>query len=630
MCGIAGMLTADVLSPTDVSEVAQLGDLMVRRGPDDGGAWNDGAACALAFRRLSIIDLSDGGHQPMVTPDGEHVVVFNGELYNYRELRAELRARGHEFRSTSDTEVVLRSLAEWGTAALARFNGMFAIGWYRPGTRQLVLARDPIGIKPLSWWWSPEAFVFGSQYDQVVRHRRCRRDDVDGHVLEMYLRLGFLPAPWGLIRGTGQLEPGHWLEVSPGTAPIVRPFRTPQAAPPLADRLRGRAADDAVAAAVEAAVVRQSVSDVEMGCFLSGGVDSPLVAAHLQGASSTPIPAFTIGTEDAASDESAAATAYADELGVEHHLRRIGGVDAAAMIDQVAAAYPEPFGDYSSFPTLMVSELAAERVKVVQSGDGGDELFWGYPRFDKVAHAQRWFRLPHAARVAGYAVTKPLPNPRRPARGIMFPSIGDWYLDAHSGLRDRDFSTIAPDLPGLPETFDLFAYRGPGTHDDLMQWMRSNELRCHLPMILQKVDRASMFHSLEVRVPLLDLDLVDLAASVDPSACLADGVGKGPLRRALSRVVPAERIPLPKKGFTVPLRDWLRGDLRGVVQERLIARDPFPNGFFDRNGLAAFYEEHRSGRRDLTRGLWNLLALQLWADAHLRPLTPVPDRGGVS
>jgi len=621
MCGIVGMLVRDGLAAEDVAETAALAELMARRGPDDRGEWDDGAACALGFRRLAILDLSDRGHQPMVSADGEHVLVFNGEVYNFRELRAELRSLGRSFRSESDSEVVLAALAEWGEAALARFNGMFALGWYRPRTRTLVLARDPLGIKPLAWWWSPEAFVFGSQYDQVVRHRRCRRDRVDPAALHLYLRLGYLPGHHALLADTGQVAPGTLMTVRPGERPTTRRFRAPAAAPPPQERLRGREADDAVAAAVAAAVRRQEVSDVRIGAFLSGGVDSPLVAANMSAADGTAVPAFTIGTDDPVSDESVPASEYAELLGLEHHLRRIDGAAAISLLDDVAAANTEPFGDYSSFPTLLVSRLAAEHVKTVQSGDGGDELFWGYPRFAKVRAARRWFALPHAARVAAYGATKPLPVHRRPARGIMFHTVGDWYLDAHSGLRGADFDRIAPELADLPGDLTLFDRPAPGSDDELLQWMRSNELACHLPMVLQKVDRAAMFHGLEVRVPLLDLDLVDLAARVDPSAALDATTGKLVLRHALARHVPADRIPVPKRGFTVPMRRWLGEDLRPAVESLLLDRDPFPSGFFDRNGLRAMYDDHRSGRSDLTRGLWNLLALQIWADRHLQPLT---------
>lgn len=623
MCGITGLLASSGLTDLDRREVDAMSALMARRGPDDLGTWDDGTL-ALGFRRLSIIDLSEGGHQPMRTEDGRHVLVFNGELYNYRELRAELVAAGRSFRSTSDTEVVLQALAEWGVDALARMNGMFALGWYQCESRTLTLARDPIGIKPLAWWWSPEAFVFGSQYDQVVRHRRCDRSQIRPDVLSLYLRLGYLPPPYGLVEGSGLLEAGHWLRVRPGEAPVTGCFRRFPDPPDPSERLVGDEALEAVAACVDRAVARQLVADVPVGVFLSGGVDSPLVAAAAAAASTDRIQAFSIGTDDAASDESAAATAYAEVLEVEHHLRRIRGRDALDLLDDVAAAYPEPFGDYSSFPTLMVSELAAGNVKAVLSGDGGDELFWGYPRFAKVRHARRWFRMPLAARTAAYGATKPLPTHRRPARGILFPTLGDWYLDAHSGLRAGDFARFAPTLGDLPADFDLFDLPEVPTDDELLQWMRRNELACHLPMVLQKVDRASMFHSLEVRVPLLDLELADLAARVDPSAALDGRVGKVVLRRALAQKVPAADIPVPKKGFTVPLAAWLRDDLRPVVEDLLLAPDAFQADAFDRPALRAWYEEHRSGARTHTRGLWNLLALQLWARTHLRPLEVAP------
>ena len=628
MCGITGMMVRNGLDADDLAEVWALSALMRRRGPDDQGEWDDGAVCALAFRRLSILDPSPRGHQPMVSDDGEHALVFNGEVYNFRELRADLQREGRTFRSSSDSEVVLAALERWGKDALARFNGMFALAWYQPRSRRLVLARDPVGIKPLAWWWSPEAFVFGSQYDQVVRHRRCDRRRTAGDVLRLYLRLGFVPAPYGLIEGTGQLAPGHWLEVTPGSPPRTGVFREPAAPAPPEEQLRGEAADEAVAEAVSRAVRRQAVSDVRLGTFLSGGVDSPLVTAELQAASAEPVPAFTIGTTDPETDEAAAARSYAGVLGVEHHLRTIDGDLASTLVEDVGAAYTEPFGDFSSLPTLLVSRLAAEHVKVVHSGDGGDELFWGYPRFAKVRAARPWFGVPRAVRTAGYAAATLVARDRRPARGVRFPSIGDWYLDAHSGLRDHDFARLAPGLPDLPADLTLFDLSGRPGDDALMQWMRTNELKCHLARVLHKVDRASMHCSLEVRVPLLDLEVVDLAARIAPDACVRSGVGKQVLRRALRRHVPEDRIPVPKKGFTVPLREWLRHELRGVAHDLLASTDLFPEGVFDPAEVRAMYEDHREGRIDMTQGLWNLLALQLWAARHLEPLpttTTIPE-----
>lgn len=620
MCGLTGMFVTDGLGPDDRAEVDALNELVARRGPDDAGTWSDRAHCALGFRRLSILDLSVRGHQPMVSADGENVLVCNGEVYNFRALRRELEAAGRHFRSTSDTEVVLEALAHWGFEALARLEGMFALAWYRPRSRRLVLARDPIGIKPLHWWSTGGTVVFGSQYDQVVRHRRCDRSRVDQGALRLYLRLGVLPAPYGLLEHTGQVEPGHALEISADAPRLrARPFRPLPTPVPPADRLSGVEADDAVAAAVAGAVERQLVSDVPVGVFLSGGIDSPLVAAAAGSVTGRPTPAFSIGTDDPAMDESVPAAAYAEAFGLDHHLRRITGPEALGLVDDVAQANTEPFGDYSSFPTLMVSALAAGEVKTVLSGDGGDELFWGYPRFAKVRRSRRWFRLPRAARAAAYGATKPFPTHRRPARGILFSTLGDWYLDAHSGLRDADLDRLTPALRSLPAGFDRFRLDGVPDDDGLLQWMRANELACHLPMILQKVDRASMFHSLEVRVPLLDRELVELAMRIDPSAALVGADGKLVLRRALARRVPPETIPRSKRGFTVPLGRWLRDDLEPLVRD-LLGPDAFPAGAFAAGELDRFYEEHRCGRRDHTRGLWNLVALQLWARTHLLPL----------
>jgi asparagine synthase (glutamine-hydrolysing) len=624
MCGITGMVVTEGLTDDDLREVEALTALMARRGPDDEGAWDDGRCCALGFRRLSIIDLSESGHQPMVTADGGDVLVFNGELYNYRELKRELESAGCRFRSTSDTEVVLQALATWGIEALGRFDAMFALAWYRPATQTLVLARDAVGIKPLAWWWSPAAFVFGSQYDQVIRHRRCRRERLDPDIVGLYLRLGYIPAPYGLVEGTGQVEPGQWLQVRPGCRPVTGRFRVRPRAPGPGERLYGDAATEAVAAGVDAAVAQQLVADVPVGVFLSGGIDSPLVAAAAQRESAGRLTAFSIGTDDPVMDESGAARTYAELLGVDHQLRTISGDHALALIDHVAQANSEPFGDYSSFPTLMVSELAAGSVKAVLSGDGGDELFWGYPRFAKIRAARRWFSLPRSVRIAAYGATKARPAAKRPPRGILFRSLGDWYLDAHSGLRSVDFDCFGRELDRLPAGYDEFALGRVPSDDELLQWMRTNELGTHLPMILQKVDRASMYHGLEVRVPLLARNLVELAHRVDPSAAFAGGQGKAVLRAALARRVPADSIPRPKKGFTVPMGRWLRTDLEPIIRDRLLGGDTVLGDALDRPALARWYEAHRRGELDRTRGLWNLLALQLWADTHQAPLSGLP------
>jgi asparagine synthase (glutamine-hydrolysing) len=561
-------------------------------------------------------------------------LVFNGEVYNFRTLRAELEGRGRRFRSGSDTEVVLEALATWGSDALLRFNGMFALAWYDTVSETLLLARDALGIKPLYYLDHPRALVFGSQYNQLLRHPLCDRSAIRADVLSLYLRLGYVPSPYGLVAGTAQLEAGTFLTAGPGRASRVARYRDlPAAGGPY---LEEPDACRTVARDVAAAVQRQLVSDVPTGAFLSGGVDSPLVAAHMQAAHREPVPMFTIGSTDPALDESAVAARYAKALGVDHHVRTFRATDALDIIDDMAAAFSEPFADHSALPTMLVSSVAREHVKVVLAGDGGDEVFWGYPRFRKVLRARPWFRLPRAARVAGYAAGKIWPTQRRrPPKGVTFPTLGDWYFDSHSGLRSSDLMELCPSAVATPQDFTLYDLNGAPDHTDLAQWLRANELRGHLEMMLTKVDRASMFYGLEVRVPLLDWEVVEGATRLAPDSCMRGDIGKIVLRQALAEHVDPASIPIQKRGFDVPVGRWLGHELAPRLADVLLERDPFPEGLFDRRVLARYVEGHGDGTGPGAQAVWNLLSLQLWADTHLRrpPVKPsatrvVPLAGG--
>jgi asparagine synthase (glutamine-hydrolysing) len=617
MCGICGSFSLGGASE-EGERVESMSALMRRRGPDDDGFWTDGTHATFGFRRLSIIDLSRAGHQPMLSDCGRYALVFNGEVYNFREIRRDLEGRGERFHSATDSEVVLHALMRWGWRALVRFNGMFALGFFDAVEKTLLLARDPMGIKPLYYYTHSGGLIFASQYDQLLHHPACDRTAVDSEALGLYLRLAYMPAPYGVIRGTHQLPAGHYLTVSPRRAPSVHGFYDfPQASEPY---LTGSEAVDAIDAALAGAVRRQLVSDVPLGAFLSGGVDSPLVSATARRVSDQPLPAFTIGSNEAAFDETSDAAAYAKALDLQHHVRKFTEHDALDLVDSVVDAYGEPFADYSAFPTMMVSSLARENVKVALSGDGGDELFWGYQRFHKVLSAQPHFSRSRLTRVGRYAASRFLPG-RRPPRGILFETIGDWFLDSHSGVRTARLRTIAPELTAIPSDFHLYDREETGDPQELAQWLRRNELLGHLQMVLLKVDRASMYYGLEVRVPLLDLEMVAVAARVDPRECISRGIGKQPLRAALARHVPPGLIPEPKRGFSVPLGRWLRNELRPLVEALLLDRDPYPAGMFNRSALRTYYREHLDGRRDHTRGLWTLVALQLWADRHLAAVT---------
>lgn len=615
MCGLCGVTLREPVAAEAVPAVRAMTELMRRRGPDDEGLWHD-EHTVLGFRRLSILDLSDAAHQPMPTADDRFLLVFNGELYNFRELRAQLERQGVRFRSDGDSEVVLEALAAWGPAALRRFNGMFALAFYDRLERRLVLARDPMGIKPLYYLEAREGVVFGSQYDQIVRSPWCDRGAVDDEAVGLYLRLSYVPAPYGVIAGTRQVQPGEYVEVVEGRVERrARFFEWPDVEGPY---LTSTELAEQVPAVLEQAVARQRVSDVPIGTFLSGGIDSPLVSALLA-ASGASAPAFSIGSEDAAYDESRAASAFAEDLGLEHVLRTCTGNDALDLLDDHTAAYGEPFADFSSFPSMLASSLAADRVKVVLSGDGGDELFWGYLRSWKALANRPLFRLPQPLRLGGYGAMK-VARRHRPDRGVLFPTLGDWYLNMHTFFREPDRSEVAAPFDDLPTDFDLYRLAGVPSRDGLAQWTRRNEVLGHLQMVLLKVDRASMHYGLEVRVPLLDLEVVKLATRIAPDDCMDETLGKLPLRHELARRTRPELIDPEKRGFNMPMQQWLCNELRPQVEDRLLQGGGFLTDRLDHRKLRAVYERHCEGSADFTGALWSLLAMELWADRHLRPL----------
>lgn len=615
MCGICGELQIGDQPARDEATIAYLSALMAQRGPDDAGHWRDGAHAWLAFRRLAILDLSPAGHQPMLTPDGRFALVFNGEVYNFAALRAELERLGVGFRSTGDTEVVLQALVHWGAAALDRLNGMFALGFYDRRERSLLLARDHAGIKPLYYLQGDAGVFFASQYDQIMRHPWAVGRTASADALALYLRLGYIPAPRALLEGTHMLPPGTWLRVA-GDGRVERGtyYRFPLYQKP---DLHGAAADEAVAAAVADAVRRQMISDVPLGAFLSGGIDSPLVVAEMR-RGGRPVRAYTIGAADDPADESGDAAAYARQLGVDHVLEQFTPDRALDWLDTVVGACSEPFADHSIFPTLLVSHLARRDMTVMLSGDGGDELFWGYAeRFGSVLRSAPDFRAGHWRRSARWGAKRVL-NVGQAHENLRARDIGDWYRQKHTRIAASWLSAVFENAPDWPGDFDLFAYDG-WEPDATAQWLRWNEFVGHLSMVLLKVDRASMANSLEVRVPLLDREVIDVACRVDWRSCLdlSSGLGKLPLRHALARHTPTQTTA--KRGFQIPMATWLRGPLREVFSDAFAGRHELLGLTIDRPALVDLLEEHVSGRADLSRALWTLLSLALWHDRHFRP-----------
>lgn len=619
MCGIAGIWSADATAgrPEFGAAVRRMTNLLSRRGPDDVGHWADPAGhVAFGFRRLAIIDPSPAGHQPMVSASGHSVLMMNGEIYNFRELGRELEGRGVVFRSRSDTEVLLEGLEHWGVDALDRLNGMFAFAWYHRGRRSLLLARDHAGIKPL-YYFEPSGgagLAFGSQFNVLLQTPWGDPGALRRDVLALYLRLHHIPPPYGLFEHTSQLEPGHWLLATPEKGVERRAWwRLPRNAE---ENLSGDGALAAIGDALDRSVRRQRIADVPLGVFLSGGVDSPLVTAVARRQTGPELKAFTIGSPGWSQDESEDARGYGRRLDVDFRLHRVSGEEALAAVAEVRDAQHEPFADFSILPTLLVSRFARREVSVCLSGDGGDELFFGYERPLSLLRSGALFALPRALRMAAYGAGRLGIGPKR-SSAIVSRDPGDYYFHVNSRLRDEDLRRLAPGLGPTPADFRLYEFEGFRGRRDLAEFSRFAEFYGQLQRGLKKVDMASMHHSLEVRVPLLDREVIASSLRLDPFWCMRGGLRKAPLRDLLARFVPAETIPTAKRGFAVPLGDWLRGPLRPLAEDTLFSGDLYPAGLFERAAVRRYWEEHLRGV-DHKWGIWTLMSLQWWAAAHGR------------
>ncbi|MCZ6800652.1 MAG: asparagine synthase (glutamine-hydrolyzing), partial [Nitrospirae bacterium] len=461
MCGIAGeLLFNDTAGPK--ADWDAISARMARRGPDDAGMWSDGERCTLVFRRLAIIDLSPNGHQPMTACNGRFVLVFNGEVYNFQDLRNDLEGQGVKFRSTSDSEVVLHALIQWGKKALERFNGMFALGFYDRVEKRLLLARDHAGIKPLYYLLRPEGIVFASQYNQLLAHPFSRNLGISKEALGLYLRLAYIPAPYALLENSYMLEPGTWIQfTAEGRVQKEQFYHFPQYETAM---LKGHEAIDAVDAVTTAAVKRHLISDVPVGAFLSGGIDSPLVVAKMRLASSSAMEAFTIGTGDEATDETSDAMAYAREFGIEHFVETMLPAQSLDFIDDVIDSCGEPFGDYSMFPTMMVSRLASQKYKVMLSGDGGDELFWGYTdRFGPLVRRANEFKAPLWCRWIGRGFQK-ISGQGNSSPYFTCRSLGDLHRSMLTHLSEASLKQVFPSLAAWPTDYTAFENNSCESH----------------------------------------------------------------------------------------------------------------------------------------------------------------------
>lgn len=639
MCGIAGLLPRSPISPATLADAARrMADALLPRGPDDGGSWSDAQGrVGLGHRRLSIVDLSPLGHQPMASACGRYVLVFNGEIYNHPELRRELEQAGlaPNWRGHSDTEVLLAALAAWGMAAtLPRLTGMFALALWDAATAQVHLARDRFGEKPLVYARTPRGWLFASTL-AALRVDAAFDHTLDHNVLALYLRHNYVPAPYTPFRQAWKLPPGAWLTLDAAATTV-----TPQiwwsardsAMQAIADPFTGSLADatQAVDLALRQSLAGQMVADVPLGAFLSGGIDSSTVVGVMQALSNRPVRTFTIGFQDGAYNEADHARAVARHLGTDHTELIVTGEQAMAVIPRLAGAFDEPFADSSQIPTLLVAELARQQVTVSLSGDGGDELFGGYNRYTWATRLwRRLSPLPQPLRrLLRQSVTAlpprfwdslaaPIPHLRR------YAPVGD-KLHKAAGLAD---AASADDLyRRLVSLWQKPTLLLPGSHEPpsaldqppdlpLLERMMLLDTVSYLPDdILAKVDRAAMAVSLETRVPLLDHRLFELAWRLPNAYKLHGGIGKRVLREVLYRYVPPALVERPKMGFGVPLGDWLRGPLRPWAEDLLTTAALQRDDLFDPQPVRALWQAHLSGRRNGGYALWAVLMLQCWRD----------------
>jgi asparagine synthase (glutamine-hydrolysing) len=636
MCGLAGFIDLSSRAGTyDLEEmVRRMADSMRHRGPDDGGAWCDtDAGIALAQRRLSIIDLSPAGHQPMVSASGRFVIVYNGEVYSHEEIRPELVARGIRFRGHSDTEVILESCEAFGVrATVDRLIGMFAFVLWDREQRTLTLVRDRLGIKPLYWGGFGSLFLFGSELRALTCHPGWT-PFIDRRAAAAFLRRNCVPAPGSIYRGVNKLLPGHILTRRADGSLTDEVFWDARTVAALGQRqpltLDDGEATDRLEALLADAVGRRMVADVPLGAMLSGGIDSSLVVALMQQAADRPVKTFSIGFERAGYDEACHAKAVAAHLGTDHTELYLTADDALAVVPGLAAMWDEPFADSSQIPTYLVSQMARRHVTVALSGDGGDELFAGYNRHLFAAGAwRRLRRAPAALRRPVAAAMTALPLAAWDRLGAWVPAgrrlarPGEMAHKLASVLACRDDQALYQSLTrhwddparvmtGL-ET-DAEAPLDPALGlSDTVERMQLWDLLGYLPDdILTKVDRASMAVSLEARVPLLDHRVVAFAWSLPRTMKIRNGTSKWLLRQVLFRHVPQALVERPKMGFAVPLAQWLRGPLRDWAEDLLDPGALADGGLIEPAPVRTLWDRHLAGH-DHQFPLWDVLMLEAW------------------
>jgi len=644
MCGIAGFWSSDGATDDAEAVLRGMAGAVRHRGPDDEGTWWDPAAgIGFAHRRLAIIDLSADGHQPMKSASGRFVIIYNGEVYNFPDLRRELVERGVAFRGRSDTEVMLGAIECRGLHEAVRgFSGMFAFALFDRATRSLSLVRDRLGEKPLYYARFGRTLLFGSEL-KALRAHPAWRGDIDRGALALFLRHNYIAAPYSIYRNVRKVAPGTILTFrEPGAEPVEAVYWSAREIAEAGVAAPAAGSDEELTEQLDVllrqVVRREMVADVPLGAFLSGGIDSSLIVAMMQAESDRPVRTFTIGFHERAYSEAEHAKAVARHLGTDHTELYVTPAETLAVVPKLPTLYDEPFADSSQVPTFLVSELARSQVTVSLSGDGGDELFGGYDRYFVGERLRRWLRPVPGGVGRGLARAIRAWSPQQWDRGlnrlggvrraIAWSVTGDrlhkladvldrgsdraMYLDLMSHWRDAEQVVLeAREPPTVLSHSSRWADVG-----ELLHWMMYVDLVSYLPDdILVKVDRASMGVSLESRAPYLDHTVAEFAWRLPLGVKVRQGRGKWIVRQLLDRYVPHHLVDRPKMGFGVPLELWLRGPLRQWAEALLAPSRLAREGFFEPEAVTCKWVEHQQGIRNWHYLLWDVLMFQAWLEA---------------
>ncbi|MGY0392950.1 asparagine synthase (glutamine-hydrolyzing) [Bizionia sp. KMM 8389] len=608
MCGFLGEVSNELLGE---AEFKGLLDLSINRGPDQQAIWKS-ESCQLGFNRLAILDVSEAGKQPMLSPSGRYAMVFNGEIYNYKALQAKYHINASDLRSTSDTEVLVHLLDTVSICEIAKqLNGMFAIAVWDTVLKQLTLIRDFSGIKPLYYGFKETQIIFSSQFDQVFKHPFFSNKILRADAMKSFFGLGYMHAPDTVFEDIYQVKPGELIVWDNTLKTIVKKedYYSWEVHETLVDTDPNT--KEAFKNSLAQVVERQLQSDVQLGTFLSSGYDSSLITAYVKEENPI-IKAFTFGIDNHGKfDERADAKAYASHLKIAHVTSTAKESDLLGVVDAHFKAMPEPFGDYSSIPTYVICQKARAHATVMLSGDGGDELFWGYPRFRTSLQQAHWFNYPLWVRKIILPILRKLK--RKSPWGLqVFGRFSDWILN-----KQIHFSGINQFMPRTNFTaavYSSYDYKGPLTKPSVLQYLKKNEFYAHMQRILKKVDMTSMAHSLEVRVPFLDKEMIAFSNKVKSGFTIDHNRPKLLLKDSLYEKIPESLVNTEKKGFSVPIKSWLKNELKADFLDTVLNKPFYGTAhvdlFFLKQQIDDFYNEE--GNVDVW-GLWHIYAWQKWA-----------------